>query len=409
MIAPQLNLGFYDNDTGLPRFDICEMILLFYLVYIFVCATHLTDSNTDEHLALNPDMPFAFGFTNKDLGDDDLDENNTQVEAATRKECALETFQVLPEHQPKVYSLADILKTLENVRLTLDNYTTPNGHLIYRRELYDVKHQIMMEDKDVLKLSELLIDKNDADVQTNVYEGGFKSWECSYDTVDEIHESITDGLFNLSILELGCGTALPSCYILKEKFEKDNHQAMKIVLSDFNYEVLRLVTIPNLLINWASTLPVEKLHELTTDDINCRFENNEVFVSKKLIEEFECQLLKYSVQLIPISGSWGREFNKIVQGYNIDFIISSETIYSTKTLPVVAESVKEILQNADTKQGRALIAAKNIYFGVGGSVIEFLTYFNSIKNSHFKIELKEVTDSLLRRSLIRIVYRRETN
>lgn len=354
-------------------------------------------------------MSFAFGFTNEDLSDEDLnDSKQVDSKLSTRKERALDTFHVLPEHQPKVQSLNNILKSLENVRLTLDNYYTPNGHIVYRRELYDVKHQIMMEEKDVLsKLSELLIERNDADVQSNVYEGGFKSWECSYDTVDEIHDAINRKsfqLFNLSILELGCGTALPSCYILKRKFEECDHQEMCIVLSDFNYDVLRLVTVPNLLINWASTLPVEELHRLTTDDVNCRFENNEVFVTEGLIHEFERQLQISNVQLIPISGSWGREFNTIVEAHKIDFIISSETIYSTQTLPVVAESIKNILEKAGTKHGQALIAAKNIYFGVGGSVIEFLTYFESIKDSHFKIEVKEIIDSLLRRSLVRIDY-----
>ncbi|KAG5421206.1 hypothetical protein I9W82_000296 [Candida metapsilosis] len=351
-------------------------------------------------------MSFAFGFTNEDLSDDDLTENQVEVTSKKRTERALDTFEVLPEHQPKVHSLTNILQTLENVRLTFDNYTTPGGQIVYRRELYDVKHQIMMEeDKDVSnKLSELLIERNDADVQSNVYEGGFKSWECSYDSVDELHEIRKSfDLFNSSVLELGCGTALPSCYILQRKFEHGDKRQMSIVLSDFNYDVLRLVTIPNLLINWASTLPIEELHRLTTDEVNSRFENNEVFVTHGLIEEFERQLKEFNVELIPISGSWGREFNSLVETYKVNFIISSETIYSPNTLPVVAESIKDILEKAGTK-GRALVAAKNIYFGVGGSVIEYLTYFNSIKGPHFKTDSKEIIDSSLRRSLISIEY-----
>ncbi|KAI5955550.1 hypothetical protein KGF57_003683 [Candida theae] len=352
-------------------------------------------------------MSFAFGFTDEDLNDVDIHDTKVEPTSKGKIESALETFNVLPEHQPRIHCLSSILQTLEGVRLTFDNYITAGGHIVYRRELYDVKHQIMMEEKDVSsKLSELLIERNDADVQSNVYEGGFKSWECSFDVVDAIH-AVTEksGLLNSSILELGCGTALPSCYIIKRKFEERDHRSMSLLVSDFNFEVLRLVTIPNIMINWASTLAVEELHRLTTDEVNSRFENNEVFITKELIQEFEKQLQLYNVQIVPVSGSWGREFNQLVGQYKIDFIISSETIYSPDTLPVVAESIKNILENAGTTHGQALIAAKNIYFGVGGSVVDFLTYLNSIKNSHFEIEVKEIADSSLRRSLITIEYK----
>ena len=50
---------------------------------------------------------------------------------------------------------------------------------IPRRELFDVRAQLMAEDQtpDELAISGLSSD----DVQPNVYEGGFKTWECSLD------------------------------------------------------------------------------------------------------------------------------------------------------------------------------------------------------------------------------------
>ena len=52
------------------------------------------------------------------------------------------------------------------------------------------------------------------------------------------------------------------------------------------------------------------------------------------------------------SGSWGNEFinlpaikDKDTNGIDIDVIISSETIYSLDTLPIVAESIKLFSNN----------------------------------------------------------------
>ena len=73
-------------------------------------------------------------------------------------------------------------------------------------------------------------------------------------------------LLSKSILELGCGTALPSCFPIKEsnQFQSSSDSGLRLILSDFNYDVLRLVTVPNLLIHWASTISIEQLHELTS-------------------------------------------------------------------------------------------------------------------------------------------------
>ncbi|KAI5951043.1 hypothetical protein KGF54_004117 [Candida jiufengensis] len=373
-------------------------------------------------------MAFTFGFTNDDLSDDDLESNtvtnDSNLQSKPTTTYKLDTYEVKSEHLPKLHDMNTLLKSLEGIRITFDNYTTPNQNIIYRRELFDVKHQIMIEDCDekinsnlVVKdeLKNIIIDKNDSDVQNNVYEGGFKSWECSYDTIDEINELINEynngnndvlNIFNSSILDFGCGTALPSSYILMKKFEFKNTKPMKLILSDFNHDVLRLVTLPNLIINWASTLSIQDLHSLTTDEINTRFENNEVFVTKKLIDEFIKQLNEYYIEIKFISGSWGKEFNTLVSRFNINFMISSETIYSPITLPIVAESIKIILSesNPDDKSSMCLLAAKNIYFGVGGSIIEFLNHFKSIIDSNFKIEVKEINDSQLKRSLLLIQY-----
>jgi protein-histidine N-methyltransferase len=59
---------------------------------------------------------------------------------------------------------------------------SPRGKrlLLPRRELFDIRMQLMSEE-DVLGPSLNPSGLDDADIKTNVYEGGFKTWECSYD------------------------------------------------------------------------------------------------------------------------------------------------------------------------------------------------------------------------------------
>jgi protein-histidine N-methyltransferase len=49
---------------------------------------------------------------------------------------------------------------------------------IPRRELFDIRMQLMAEDEG--NPSEK-VNLDESDIRTNVYEGGYKSWECSFD------------------------------------------------------------------------------------------------------------------------------------------------------------------------------------------------------------------------------------
>lgn len=57
-----------------------------------------------------------------------------------------------------------------------------------------------------------------------------------------------------------------------------------------------------------------------------------------------------------------------------DLILASETIYSPTTTPLFTRVVLDVLR-PDGK-GRALVAAKEIYFGVGGGVMDFMKGVN---------------------------------
>ncbi|KAK6455632.1 uncharacterized protein RJT20DRAFT_48641 [Scheffersomyces xylosifermentans] len=363
-------------------------------------------------------MSFSFGFTKEDLSDDEIEESNVgssgQMCNAEGVSQSLIAFseRIEEAHLPKIHTIESLLSTLRNVRLTFDNYTTPIGkNVIYRRELFDVKHQVMTEDdEENAKVNEILINTNNNDLEKRVYEGGFKSWECSYDTVDKLSNLLkpkSDSILTnySSFLDFGCGTSLPTSYLIMEKFQSKNKRPSTFILSDYNYDVLRLVSLPNIIIHWASTVDPEKLHNITTNEDIPAQQNDELLLTDRLLEEFLIDLKEYNINLVFISGSWGTQFNDLIEPLNVDFIITSETIYSLETLPVVAGSIISILSKSKANEGHALIAAKNIYFGVGGSVVEFLNYFNKVKSGNFIVNVEEVNDASLKRSIIGIVYK----
>lgn len=59
-------------------------------------------------------------------------------------------------------------------------FESPKGKKLRlpRRELFDIKMQLMAEDEGA---SSERVNLDDSDIRTNVYEGGYKSWECSFD------------------------------------------------------------------------------------------------------------------------------------------------------------------------------------------------------------------------------------
>ncbi|KAF3986974.1 hypothetical protein FT663_01692 [Candidozyma haemuli var. vulneris] len=338
-------------------------------------------------------MSFSFGFSQADVSDDEL-----EPLPVDSKPSAAASTAAPSEVPPKLHSIKSILDTLINVRITFDNYTTPGGNIVYRRELFDMKHQCMMEednDSEANKIHKILLGSDEElDLQKNVYEGGFKSWECSYDLVDEIANQENDQLFSnkSSILELGCGSALPSCFILMKWFEKKVSNKT-LLLSDFNLEVLRLVTVPNLIVHWASTLEPQELAKLQDPDIPMK--NDELQVTAQLIEAFTDSLHQQNLDIQCISGSWSSAFADLVQPFNPDFILSSETIYSLDTLPTFITLLVDLMTK---RSSVALIAAKSYYFGVGGSLKEF----TSRLAPPLAFETNDVPNSSLKRAIVKI-------
>ena len=263
------------------------------------------------------------------------------------------------------------------------------------------------------------------DVKTGVYEGGFKSWESSCDLVKELGgkvgscrgyglrhgESLRDARRGKQkrggkVVELGCGTALPALAVLgwflqppsrehgedggngkeeEAEAEAEEEEGLKLILADYNHFVLSLVTFPNVLLMWYYRTHLAKDEEEWDDE-------GEVEITEPLITDFLADLRRRKIELGFLSGGWGREFVELVLdelGEDEEkakekeeeelLILGAETIYSPAALSSFADTVMGILA-AGRKDGQrgekegertALVAAKKVYFCVGGSMEDF--------------------------------------
>ncbi|MEW5310908.1 MAG: hypothetical protein WDW38_002662 [Sanguina aurantia] len=181
-----------------------------------------------------------------------------------------------------------------------------------------------------------------SDLIPDVYEGGFKLWECATDLcrflltkyalgTRELIESSEPRtkLQNKKVLELGCGHGLPGIVAVLAGAE--------VHFQDFNKQVLTSLTIPNVLANVGRT-PQQRSRLPTrffTGDWAC---------------VGECLT--------------GKGF-----GGHYDVILTSESIYSLESQERLLECIKQLLQ---PPHGVAYIAAKTYYFGVGGGTTSFL-------------------------------------
>jgi protein-histidine N-methyltransferase len=155
--------------------------------------------------------------------------------------------------------------------------------IIPHRDLYDARFQIISEgalsdeedeENDGMETEEtpqsstlppLILDRRNhprdleyidapSDVIPNIYEGGLKTWECCIDVVGYLSQLEGLPFRGRAVLEVGCGTAMPTAYLLQSLFNEATHSSEKrtsIHLQDYNKSVLELVTLPNLILAWC--------------------------------------------------------------------------------------------------------------------------------------------------------------
>lgn len=153
-----------------------------------------------------------------------------------------------------------------------------------------------------------------------------------------------------------------------------------LTLADYNPTVLYLVTLPNLLLTWALQQRKSNtvLEEAFTPD-------GELELSPEVLGGFKQSLSSNQITLSFLSGAWSSEFVELLYRSGIPadlpdttktLLLGSETIYSPFALESFSGALLSILQRERREraggEARALIAAKRLYFGVGGSLDDFV-------------------------------------
>ncbi|KAL7794598.1 hypothetical protein V8C37DRAFT_401330 [Trichoderma ceciliae] len=340
-------------------------------------------------------MSFSFGFSGDDI-ENDVNESQTPTTTA-QTSASHSAFPVpgKPQLPATRHSLSDFLSQLPSkIAYDLldidvgDDGASETRLQLPRRELWDVRVQLMAEDDDVIGGEDRVDDGGlgKHDVKTGIYEGGFKSWESSIDLVkvlaaqDEL--TAAQEASSLRVVELGCGTALPSLALFTWIMQRASRQQWQqkpcsFTLADYNPSVLRLVTLPNFLLAWA----LQNTHNLALRDaFNIE---GELELSPSIIQAFEQFLSSSGIHLSFVSGAWSREFVRCLYDLPafssnipapVTLMVGAETIYSPFALQAFTQAVFAILnhEKASGARAAAYVAAKRLYFGVGGSLDDFI-------------------------------------
>ena len=191
---------------------------------------------------------------------------------------------------------------------------------------------------------------------------------------------------------------------------RSGHQvALDLILADYNPSVLYLVTLPNFIISWAlqSRDTSALVQEALTSD------EEALEITPELLEAFKSFLSTSHISLSFCSGAWSPEFVELLytsasstnhpQGLQT-LILGAETIYSPYALAAFSDTVLSILkrENSDRPEGKAaaIVGAKKLYFGVGGSLDDFVERMQSLGTT--VDTLREETDGV-RRGVVRCV------
>lgn len=161
--------------------------------------------------------------------------------------------------------------------------------------------------------------------------------------------------------QLGAGTALPSLILFQHALA--NAIPLTFILADYNAAVLRLTTLPNLLLTWASTTRHAAFPPLTgpsTGDLD---------LSPSTLQAFTTALRAAGITLHFLSGPWSPALAAHIPPSSPDagtLVLAAETIYSPASTRAFTDLLVLLLRRV--KMAKAVVAAKRVYFGVGGSV-----------------------------------------
>ena len=175
---------------------------------------------------------------------------------------------------------------------------------------------------------------------------------------------------------------MPSLVLLKFRSNlihpvSSSQPSFLLTLADYNDSVLQLATIPNALLTWVLG---------SSDTVTSRAGDLEIGPAD--IQNFKDNLSKHNIDISTISGAWGPKFIDLVGSKALPIlsstscpqirqetlILASETIYSPLTMNSFVSTLLGLLTIAEAqgRSAKALIAAKKVYFGIGGGVDDFI-------------------------------------
>ncbi|GAP83597.1 putative s-adenosylmethionine-dependent methyltransferase-like protein [Rosellinia necatrix] len=352
---------------------------------------------------------FSFSFSGEDIEVDDRVGTQPSSHAVSQPPASTSAFPVAgkPLLPATSHDVKEMLSRLPSkvafglLDVDLDGQGTIQ---LPRRELWDVRVQLMAEEDE----GETEPGLGNHDVKTGVYEGGFKSWESSVDLVKVFASShpFAPGSRKFSkIVELGCGTGLPSLALFQWAMGSAA-SSVSFILADYNPSVLQLVTLPNFILAWAihhrEGLPL--LSEAFSPE-------GELDLTPEILEAFQQFLSTHEISLLFFSGAWSPEFVGMVtnaQNYTdgsssteqATVIIGAETIYSPFALSSFLQTILALLEHEKTngRVAEALVGAKRLYFGVGGSLDDFVVQARG--QGATVVQLREETEGV-RRGVVR--------
>lgn len=164
-------------------------------------------------------------------------------------------------------------------------------------------------------------------------------------------------------------------------------------LADYNPTVLQLVTLPNLLLSWAQVTRTGAWEA-----------EGELEIDSEVVEQFLVSLRANGVSLSFFSGAWSTEFVELVNQSTPPrpsklTILGAETIYSPAALSSFGETLMGLLDLPGLEERTAFIAAKKVYFGVGGSMEDFCDLVRA-KGAAI-IQIREESDGV-RRAVVEV-------
>lgn len=170
--------------------------------------------------------------------------------------------------------------------------------------------------------------------------------------------------------------------------ERESRTGLDLGLADYNPTVLQLVTLPNLILSWAQVTSPSTWEE-----------EGELDNTPEIIQAFLAALTDHNISLYFFSGSWSPAFIELVSAeMNTSTsqltIIGAETIYSPVALQAFAVTLLGLIATMKDVQKSGLVAAKLVYFGVGGSMEDFCEIMRNDGKSVEKI--REESDGVRR-------------